>query len=64
MTVGNPKELNVKESTNLPSICPRKKFYPTSVSIIEGAKYRITAHGKWKDSGMRGLWRERVASCE
>lgn len=64
MTVRNPKELNVNECTILPCLCPHKKFYPSSVSITDGARYRITAHGTWKDSWMRGLWGERVATFE
>jgi hypothetical protein len=52
--------LEVGEWRIIPEICPREKFFPTSVIVSPGATYRISAVGRWKDlwitSGPKGWW--------
>lgn len=54
------RELGVGEWKILPEVCPREKFFPTSVLATPGATYRISATGRWKDSwitvGPEGWW--------
>lgn len=60
MTPGSPKEISVNETIILSSLDPRDKFFPTSICLTEGATYRFTASGKWKDlfilAGPDGWW--------
>jgi hypothetical protein len=55
-----PMELGVGEWRILPDVCPREKFFPTSVLVTPGATYRISAAGRWRDlwitAGPDGWW--------
>lgn len=54
------KILRVDEWRVISEICPREKFFPTSVIVSPGATYRISAVGRWKDqwitAGPKGWW--------
>jgi hypothetical protein len=53
-------ELEVGECRTIKEVCPREKFFPTSVLLTPGATYEISAEGKWKDlwipTGPEGWW--------
>jgi len=48
-----PKELGVGEWHIIGEVCPREKFFPTSVLVTPGATYEISAVGRWKDQWIR-----------
>lgn len=53
-------ELGVGEWRVIAEVCPREKFFPTSVLATPGATYEFSAAGRWKDSwiiaGPEGWW--------
>jgi hypothetical protein len=54
------RELEVGEWRIIGEVCPREKFFPTSVLLTPGATYEISAVGRWKDqwirTGPEGWW--------
>ncbi len=54
------RELEVGEWRIIGEVCPREKFFPTSVVLTPGASYVISAVGRWKDlwirTGPEGWW--------
>ena len=54
------RELEVGECHIIGEVCPREKFFPTSVLLTAGATYEISAVGRWKDpwirTGPEGWW--------
>lgn len=54
------RELGVGEWRVIGEVCPREKFFPTSVLVSPGATYEISAVGLWKDqwirTGPEGWW--------
>jgi len=54
------RELEVGEWRIIGEVCPREKFFPTSVLLTPGATYEISADGLWKDLWIRsrpeGWW--------
>ena len=54
------RELEVGEWRIIGEVCPREKFFPTSVLLTPGATYEISAVGLWKDqwirTGPEGWW--------
>lgn len=54
------RELGVGEWLIIGEVCPREKFFPTSILVSPGATYVISAVGRWKDlwitAGPEGWW--------
>ena len=50
MRLNIPQPISIGESMIVSGINPRYKFFATQLSLTQGATYRFSASGKWKDS--------------